>query len=106
MVHLTGMLGFMHAYYVLGLRHADGWIGYGDNPVVRPSCQSANGVASPAIRIKAVVDGLNPTLSPKPFFSICEPTMPTASGWSGLRATTPHSPSGWARVPAWPPAGL
>jgi len=29
MVHLTGMLGFMHAYYVLGLRHADGWIGYG-----------------------------------------------------------------------------
>ena len=29
MVHVTGMLGFMHAYYVLGLRHADGWIGYG-----------------------------------------------------------------------------
>jgi hypothetical protein len=29
MVHLTGMLGFAHAYYVLGLRHADGWIGYG-----------------------------------------------------------------------------
>jgi hypothetical protein len=29
MVHLTGMLGFMHTYYVLGLRHADGWIGYG-----------------------------------------------------------------------------
>ena len=29
MVHLTGILGFMHAYYVLGLRHADGWIGYG-----------------------------------------------------------------------------
>ena len=23
MVHLTGMLGFMHTYYVLGLRHAD-----------------------------------------------------------------------------------
>lgn len=29
MVHATGMLGFAHAYYVLGLRHADGWIGYG-----------------------------------------------------------------------------
>jgi hypothetical protein len=29
MVHLTGMLGFMHTYHVLGLRHADGWIGYG-----------------------------------------------------------------------------
>jgi hypothetical protein len=29
MVHLTAMLGFAHAYFVLGLRHADGWIGYG-----------------------------------------------------------------------------
>ncbi|HUL80231.1 MAG TPA: hypothetical protein VL691_23395 [Vicinamibacteria bacterium] len=29
MVHVTGMLGFAHAFYVLGLRHADGWIGYG-----------------------------------------------------------------------------
>jgi hypothetical protein len=29
MVHITGMVGFVHAYYVLGLRHADGWIGYG-----------------------------------------------------------------------------
>lgn len=29
MVHLTGILGFMHTYYVLGLHHADGWIGYG-----------------------------------------------------------------------------
>jgi hypothetical protein len=28
-VHMTGMVGFAHAYYVLGLRHADGWIGYG-----------------------------------------------------------------------------
>jgi hypothetical protein len=26
MIHLTGMLGFAHAYCVLGLRHADGWI--------------------------------------------------------------------------------
>ncbi len=29
LIHLTGMLGFAHAYYVFGLRHADGWIGYG-----------------------------------------------------------------------------
>lgn len=29
MLHMTGMLGFLHAYYVFGLRHADGWIGYG-----------------------------------------------------------------------------
>jgi 3-hydroxymyristoyl/3-hydroxydecanoyl-(acyl carrier protein) dehydratase len=25
------MLGFVHAYYVLGLRHGDGWVGYGTN---------------------------------------------------------------------------
>ena len=29
MVHMTGMVGFVHAYYVLGLAHRDGWIGYG-----------------------------------------------------------------------------
>ncbi|MEM9067362.1 MAG: hypothetical protein AAGE52_02620 [Myxococcota bacterium] len=29
MVHMTGMVGFVHAYHILGLRHADGWIGYG-----------------------------------------------------------------------------
>jgi hypothetical protein len=29
MVHMTGMMGFVHAYYVLDLRHSDGWIGYG-----------------------------------------------------------------------------
>jgi len=29
MIHMTGMMGFVHAYYLLGLRHADGWIGYG-----------------------------------------------------------------------------
>ncbi|MBX7114939.1 MAG: hypothetical protein K1X64_11485 [Myxococcaceae bacterium] len=29
MVHLTGILGLAHAYYVLGLRHQQGWIGYG-----------------------------------------------------------------------------
>jgi hypothetical protein len=25
----TASLGFVHAYYLLGLRHRDGWIGYG-----------------------------------------------------------------------------
>ncbi len=29
LVHATGMLGFVHAYFVLGLRHRDGWVGYG-----------------------------------------------------------------------------
>jgi hypothetical protein len=29
MIHATGILGFAHAYFVLELRHADGWIGYG-----------------------------------------------------------------------------
>ena len=29
MVHMTGMIAFVHAYFVLGLRHADGWVGYG-----------------------------------------------------------------------------
>jgi hypothetical protein len=29
MVHMTGMVAFVHAYFVLDLRHAQGWIGYG-----------------------------------------------------------------------------
>ncbi len=29
MVHATGMLGFVHAYHLLGLRHHRGWVGYG-----------------------------------------------------------------------------
>ncbi len=28
-IHMTGVAGMTHAYYVLGLRHADGWVGYG-----------------------------------------------------------------------------
>lgn len=28
-VHVTGIMGFAHGYFVLDLRHADGWIGYG-----------------------------------------------------------------------------
>jgi 3-hydroxymyristoyl/3-hydroxydecanoyl-(acyl carrier protein) dehydratase len=29
MVHMTGMVALVHTYYVLELRHADGWVGYG-----------------------------------------------------------------------------
>lgn len=29
MVHMTGMIALAHTYFVLGLKHADGWIGYG-----------------------------------------------------------------------------
>lgn len=29
MVHMTGIAGFVHGYYVLGLRHAEGWVAYG-----------------------------------------------------------------------------
>ncbi|MGH7283415.1 MAG: hypothetical protein ACRELY_17950 [Polyangiaceae bacterium] len=29
MVHMTGMVAFVHSYYVLGLRSKDGWVGYG-----------------------------------------------------------------------------
>jgi hypothetical protein len=29
MVHMTGMVGFVHAYHLFGLRHREGWIGYG-----------------------------------------------------------------------------
>lgn len=29
LVHVSAMVGFAHAYYVLDLRAADGWVGYG-----------------------------------------------------------------------------
>ena len=29
MIHMTGMVAFVHSYYVLGLKHREGWIGYG-----------------------------------------------------------------------------
>jgi hypothetical protein len=29
MVHMSAMVGFAHAFYLLDLRHADGWVGYG-----------------------------------------------------------------------------
>lgn len=28
-IHMTGVAGMVHAYYVLGLRHTEGWVGYG-----------------------------------------------------------------------------
>jgi len=29
MVHVTGILGYLHLYYIEGLRHRDGWSGFG-----------------------------------------------------------------------------
>jgi len=29
LVHITGMMGWAHAYHLPGLRHKDGWLGYG-----------------------------------------------------------------------------
>ena len=29
MIHMTGIIAYVHAYYLLGLRHAEGWVGYG-----------------------------------------------------------------------------
>jgi hypothetical protein len=29
MIHVTGIVGFAHAYYVLDLRHRQGWVGFG-----------------------------------------------------------------------------
>lgn len=29
LVHMTGVVGIVHAYFVLGLRHREGWVGYG-----------------------------------------------------------------------------
>ena len=29
MVHMTGVAGYAHFYYVTGLRHRDGWVGFG-----------------------------------------------------------------------------
>ncbi len=47
MVHMTGMVGFAHAYFVLGLRHRDGWIGYG----ARIHSARFHALASPGERI-------------------------------------------------------
>lgn len=29
MVHMTGMIAFVHTYAVMGLKHSEGWVGYG-----------------------------------------------------------------------------
>jgi len=29
MVHMTGMVAYAHFYYVFGLRHSEGWVGFG-----------------------------------------------------------------------------
>ena len=29
MVHMTGVAAFVHLYFIMGLRHRDGWTGYG-----------------------------------------------------------------------------
>lgn len=29
MLHVTGIVGYAHAYYVLDVRHAEGWVGFG-----------------------------------------------------------------------------
>ena len=29
LVHASGMLGFIHSYFLHGMRHSEGWIGYG-----------------------------------------------------------------------------
>jgi len=29
LVHMAGVTAYVHFYYVFGLRHADGWVGYG-----------------------------------------------------------------------------
>lgn len=28
-VHMTGVAGMVHAHYIFGLRHSEGWVGYG-----------------------------------------------------------------------------
>ncbi len=63
MVHLSGMLGFAHAYFVLDLRHAEGWTGFGTNiqdarygrlatigPPLRTECRST--------RVRRIREGL------------------------------------------------
>jgi hypothetical protein len=58
------------------------------NPTLKASCQSAMGLAVPAIRIRAVVEALNPGVSPKPFFSICEQLPMAAIAQQLINATS------------------
>jgi hypothetical protein len=75
MVHLTGIVGFVHAYYVLDLRHGDGWTGYGTHihqgrfrkmgaigPAMLLSCQALSvrrirGVIVPRYQFRFTQDG-------------------------------------------------
>jgi hypothetical protein len=56
MVHMTGMVGFAHAYYVLGLRHAEGWIGYGAK--IHGAKFHALGKVGPAIELECTATQL------------------------------------------------
>ena len=49
MVHMTGIVGFVHAYYVLDLRHADGWTGYGGS--IKSARYKALATVGPPIHI-------------------------------------------------------
>ena len=75
MVHLTGIVGFVHAYFILDLRHREGWIGYGTHihegrfrkmgkigPPMLLSCQALavrkiRGVIVPRYRFQFTQDG-------------------------------------------------
>ncbi len=46
MIHLTGIMGYAHAYFIEGLRHADGWVGYGVR-IHRARFHKIAGVESP-----------------------------------------------------------
>ena len=48
-VHMTGMVSFIHIYYVLGLRHAEGWAGYGAR--IRSARFHALAVPGPPLRL-------------------------------------------------------
>jgi hypothetical protein len=48
----------------------------GDSPILAESCSSSLGSAAPAVRLEAVVNALNPALSPKPSYTICSSELP------------------------------
>jgi hypothetical protein len=65
MVHMTGMLGFVHAYYVLDMRHADGWIGYG----VRINDARFHAIARPGAPLEMECRATRVRKSPKSVFA-------------------------------------
>lgn len=52
MVHMTGIAGFVHAYYVLDLRHSEGWVGYGGR--IRSARYHNLAEVGPPLRIEVV----------------------------------------------------